>query len=340
MDAVFLDFRKAFDKVPHNKLIQKLKSYGINDIFIKWISAFLKNRKQMVVIDGHSSKPLHVPSGVPQGSVLGPLLFLLYINDLGKNLESSCRLFADDTVIYREISKADDSLVLQRDLNRITDWCRTWKLELNINKCSVVNFWHNNPNKIEYVIDSTQLKHAKEQKYLGVILASDLSWKEHIRRIVGTARKRLGFVRRILGKCDERTREIAYFSLVRPLIEYASSVWDPHELGLKRELEKVQRKGARFVKRRYDREISVSGLMKELEWEPLEKRRERCRHNLFHKLRTNSFTVEMSDITKSPNYVSHRDHQDKIREIDCRTDRYKESFFPRTIREHNRKRNA
>ena len=97
----------------------------------------------------------------------------------------------------------------------------------------------------------------------------------------------------------------------------------------------MQRKDARSVKRRYDREISVSGLMEELEWEPLERRRERSRHNLFHKLRTNSFTAEMSDITKSPNYANHRDHQDKIREIDCRTDRYKESFFPRNIRELN-----
>ena len=121
-DAIFLDFSKAFDSVPHQRLLMKLNHIGIRGPLLQWIESFLSGREQRVVIEDHSSKWSHVTSGVPQGSILGPLLFLIYINDIGDNLTSPTRLFADDCVLYREITNPSDHITLQQDLDLVLRW--------------------------------------------------------------------------------------------------------------------------------------------------------------------------------------------------------------------------
>jgi len=138
-DLIFLDFSKAFDKVPHQLLINKLKSYGLQNDIINLITSFLSDRTQRVVLDGCSSSSVPVTSGVPQGSVLGPLLFLLYINDLPDNIRSKCRLFADDSLIYRKITCEADYMALQRDLDEVIHWCNKWLMPLNLTKCEVMH---------------------------------------------------------------------------------------------------------------------------------------------------------------------------------------------------------
>ena len=123
IDVAFQDFAKTFDKVSHPHLISKLKSYGISDPLIEWINNFLSGRKQRVVIDGHESNWLEVTSGVPQGSILGPLMFLVYINDLPSSVTSNVDLFADDSVIHRQISTSNDCVLFQENLNQVGDWC-------------------------------------------------------------------------------------------------------------------------------------------------------------------------------------------------------------------------
>ena len=130
-DLILLDFSKAFDKVNHLQLLYKLSTFGITGNTLKWIEAFLIGRSQTIVLEGESSKEVPVTSGVSQGSVLGPLLFLLYINDLSENIKSQVRLFADDTAVYLTVSSAYDSQILQSDLDTLQHWERTWDMEFN-----------------------------------------------------------------------------------------------------------------------------------------------------------------------------------------------------------------
>ena len=135
IDAILLDFAKAFDKVPHLRLLSKLTSYGITGNTQNWIKSFLSNRKQRVSVNGALSDITDVTSGVPQGSVLGPVLFLLYINDINGNIKSSIRLFADDSIIYRKISSKTDHEILQTDLSQLQTWSDKWQMEFNVSKC-------------------------------------------------------------------------------------------------------------------------------------------------------------------------------------------------------------
>ena len=135
IDAILLDFAKAFDKVPHLRLLSKLTSYGITGNTQNWTKSFLSNRKQRVAVNGALSDITDVTSGVPQGSVLGPVLFLLYINDINGNIKSSIRLFADDSIIYRKISSKTDHEILQTDLSQLQTWSDKWQMEFNVSKC-------------------------------------------------------------------------------------------------------------------------------------------------------------------------------------------------------------
>jgi len=165
-DVILLDFSKTFDKVPHHLL---LKHYGICGKEIHWIADFLSDRIQCIVCGGYSSEPVSVTSGVPQGSVMGPLLFLIYINDIAFNLSSSCCLFADDCVLYRRIDSTDDPNLLQEDLRQLERWEETWQMKFNISKCTVLTITlKQNPLAFEYFLHGRSSLHAvTEAKYLG-----------------------------------------------------------------------------------------------------------------------------------------------------------------------------
>ena len=134
-DLIIVDFAKAFDKVPHRRLLHKLEYYGIRGSTHKWINSWLSRRTQQVVLDGQASDPVQVLSRVPQGSVLGPVLFLIFINDLPDNIRSSVRLFADDCVLYRNIHSLQDCLTLQEDLTSLGQWEANWQMKFNVAKC-------------------------------------------------------------------------------------------------------------------------------------------------------------------------------------------------------------
>ena len=138
IDIAVLDFSKAFDTVPHNGLLSKLKHYGIDEKIWLWICNFLINRKQSVIVDGKQSSLIDVVSGLPQGTVLGPLLFLLHINDLPSVVSSKVRLFADDCLIYRNIKNKEDQIALQKDLNLLENWVNTWGMRFNAAKCNIM----------------------------------------------------------------------------------------------------------------------------------------------------------------------------------------------------------
>ena len=159
IDAVLLDFSKAFDKVSHERLALKLQYYGIRGNLLLWISSFLDHRTQQVLVEGQSSNTAPVTSGVPQGSVIGPLLFLLYINDLPLRATSTSRLFAVDSLLYRTIRSTEDSKALQEDLDRLQQWERDWLMSFNPSKCEVIRITRKRiPIKAPYFIHGSELQ--------------------------------------------------------------------------------------------------------------------------------------------------------------------------------------
>ncbi|KXJ28647.1 RNA-directed DNA polymerase from mobile element jockey [Exaiptasia diaphana] len=277
IDLQIFDFSKAFDKVPHQRLLSKLDYYGIQDKTLAWINSWLTGRFQRVVVDGEASSLVKVTSGVPQGTVLGPLMFLLFINDIHENLNSNLKLFADDALLYRTINTVNDGIILQNDIDKLAAWGRSWQMQFNVTKCHTMRITRKKePVLIDYYIDGRKLSPVTNHPYLGVSLSSDLKWNTHVNNIVAKANKSLGFVKRNLYSCTERTKRTAYVSIVRPTLEYATAVWDPYRQEQIDAIEAVQRRAARFIKNDYNRSSSVTEMLKCLDLDQLQDRRPLC----------------------------------------------------------------
>ena len=245
VDVAILDFSKAFDTVPHDLLLHKLTHYGIDGTLHRWLSAFLTQRKMSVVIDGEHSHAVNVTSGVPQGTVLGPLLFLCHINDLPSVVKSQVRLFADDCVLYRQIRSQRDHHKLQDDLILLQKWASDWGMKFNASKCMVMSI--NPKSSYFYTINDHILKHTSQHPYLGLTLSDDLKWSTHINKATRKANGVLALLRRNLGFCPESCKRTAYIALVRSILEYGAIVWDPY---LRKDiecLEKTQNRAVRFI---------------------------------------------------------------------------------------------
>ena len=196
-DLIIMDFAKAFDKVPHRWLLHKLDYYGIRGSTHKWISSWLSGRSQQVVLDGQASDPVPVLSGVPQGSVLGPILFLIFINDLTDNIKSSVCLFADDCVLYRNIHSLQDCLILQEDLDSLGLWEADWQMKFNVAKCHSMRVTRHYSHKQiihDYTLHQQTLENVQSAKYLGITITENMDWGQHIFDISSKATKTLGFL--------------------------------------------------------------------------------------------------------------------------------------------------
>ena len=180
-NLILLDFSKPFDTVPYRRLLAKLQYYKIDNLVRKWTQSWLTERSQSVVVDGASSKPVSVLSGVPQGTVLGPLMFLLYINDITDRVSSTLRLFADDYLLYRKIQSPQDSILLQNDLDLLCHWASIWQMNFNTTKCVVLRCFRSpTPIQRDYQLNDHILDIKNEHPYLGITLHKSLSWTSHI----------------------------------------------------------------------------------------------------------------------------------------------------------------
>lgn len=254
---------------------------NINYDVVMWIRSYLTDRTQYVEINGNKSNQLKITSGVPQGSVLGPLLFLVYINDIAHNISNdiTIRLFADDCLLYREINNQNDQASLSQALKAVEVWAAKSKMKINESKSVMLRVTNKTKHVIEcnYEMNSTILTEAETIKYLGLTISKDLSWKSHIDRICGAAEKKLWFLRRKLKLATTPVKLLAYLTYIRPTLEYASVIWDPFQSGLINRIEKIQRKSARFILSRYYRTDSVSEMLRLLDLPPLAQRRKLAR---------------------------------------------------------------
>ena len=338
-DIAVFDFSKAFDCVPHQRLLVKLKSYGISGTTLQWVRSFLSGRTQRVAINGTFSSFQPVTSGVPQGSVLGPLLFLLYINDIGNPINSSIRLFADDCILYKEIRSYADQQSLQTDINSFSSWADKWQMQLNHKKCNTMTLTRKKSLNITnyYYLNSQLLTTVSSCTYLGVVVTSDLRWHKHVEHCKLKAMNSLNFVRRNLYRCSLDVRKLAYTSLVRPHLEYASAAWDVYTQGDVNCHESIQKRAARFITGNYNWRTSSTGLVNSLNLAPLSCRRAVSRLSLFYKaIYESSPSISVSHLSVPSRSTRSSSNGLIFLPLSCRTDCYKYSFFPRTIIDWNR----
>ena len=270
VDILYLDFKKAFDKVPHKRLMAKVRSYGIIDEVGDWIEDWLTGRKQRVVINGSSSTWRDVSSGVPQGSVLGPLLFIIYINDLDQGTISKISKFADDTKIGINANDIKAVENLQEDLKRIGEWSEIWQMPFNLDKCKVMHIGQRNV-EAKYKLLGKELEICNEEKDLGVIITNDLKPSKQCIVVEKKAQKILGYIKRQFTSRKEETILTLYNALVRPHLEYAVQFWSP---SLRKDIERLEKVQARATKLVPSiRHISYERRLTHLNLYSLEKRR-------------------------------------------------------------------
>uniref|UniRef100_K7F105 Reverse transcriptase domain-containing protein n=1 Tax=Pelodiscus sinensis TaxID=13735 RepID=K7F105_PELSI len=247
VDIVYLDFQKAFDKVPHQRLLCKLHGHGIRGKVLSWIENWLKDRKQRVGINGKFSDWRGVTSGVPQGSVLGPILFNLFINDLEKGVSSEVVKFADDTKLFRIVKTEADCEGLQEDLTKLSEWATKWQMKFNVDKCKVMHIGKNNPN-YTYSMMGANLAMTNQERDLGVIVDSSLKTSTQRAAAVKKANRMLGIIRKGIENKTQKILLPLYKTMVRPHLEYCVQMWSPH---LKKDilaLERVQKRATKMIR--------------------------------------------------------------------------------------------
>ena len=341
-DVAVLDFSKAFDKVSHSRLMLKLKHCNLHPDAVGWIGSFLAGRTQRVVVDGYTSDECPVTSGVPQGSVLGPILFLIFINDIASSIQSSIRLFADDCLLYRQIDSIQDQQTLQQDLSTLVDWAKTWGMSFNVKKCNVLTITRRTKKKRSYTykMSGEKVEGIRDTKYLGITLNSKLTWDTHISKISSEANRMLGLLRRNLKYSPKHIKEAAYKSYVRPKTEYCATIWDPHTKKDSTKIEMVQHRAARFVSntphlRHADHHASITNVISALGWEPLAERRRKNRLIFLYKI--SNGLVEVPQMyhpqlrTTQPPKGNQHLYQRPASEVEA----YANSFLPKTIVDWN-----
>ena len=309
VDVAYLDFRKAFDSVPHRRLIKKLYGLGVREPLLAWLEAFLTGRNQRVVVSGTRSSWSPVKSGIPQGTVLGPILFLAYVNDLPTSVESNTRLFADDTKLYRGLAEAGDRDQLQTDLDSLVEWSEKWLLPFNQSKCKILHLGRRNQLQ-DYTIQGNVLKKVTEEKDLGVFVDGELKYRRQAAAAVSRANQVLGIIRRSFEHLDAYTLPLLYKTLVRPLLEYGNAVWGPFNRADQRLVERVQRRATRLVPD--VRHLPYEDRLRVLKIPSMHYRRRRGDMILIFMLMKGHLDLKKEDFFQAPESENTRGHPMKV----------------------------
>ncbi len=292
-----------------------------------WIEEFLRNLTQRVIVDRVQSEPVAVASGVPQGTVLGPLLCLCFINDMPLEVSSQIRLFADDCLLYRTIKSNQDHIAFQHDLTSIEQWVAKWGMHFNAKKCYILTVTKQlNPPPFFYQLNNSVLAEVPSSGYLGVTLQNNMKFDEHIDGVVAKANWMLGFCKCNLKHAPSELKELSYYSLVRSLMEYSSAIWDPHLVKHKNSLEAVQWRAARWVKNDYKRDSSVTAMLEDLEWMTLEERTRFARLVLLYKLVHGIVGAPSEDYLTNSDSRTHNSEY-TFKHYSAKTEQLKQSFF-------------
>ena len=330
--AIFFDISKAFDRVWHQGLLHKLNAIGIQGTLHNWFSDYLNNRTQAVVIKGQISNYTDITAGVPQGSVLGPLLFLIYINDLADNIDSNIKLFADDTSIYLSL---DDNQIrtqtLNSDLLKIQEWANTWKVTFNAQKTNKLDICNQNVIILNSLyFDNTLLNTREHHKHLGITLQNDCKWDQHIANLIIKCRTQVNCLRSYKYRLNRKSLETMYKSYILPLFDYADVIWDSCTETQANSLEELQIDALRTISGSV-RGTSHALLYNETGFIPLKERRKRHKLLTFFKfvngLVPNHLAVKFPPLVSEINPY-HRRRPLNRQPPSFKTALYKKSFFP------------
>ena len=327
VDIIYLDFQKAFDKVPHQRLLLKLKAHGIGDSITDWIEQWLTDRRQRVVVDGEFSNWKSVLSGVPQGSVLGPILFLIYINDL------NVLKFADDTKLFRKVNTDGDKQYLQNDLDRLVKWSEKWQMLLNFGKCKCLHTEHRNLN-VNYKMGDTVLGTTVKEKDLGITISADMKVSEQCGIAASKGNQILGLIRRNITYKGKKLIIPLYKAIVRPHLEYCIQAWIPYRKKDIYTLERIQRRATKMIPEL--RDLSYEERLKECGLTTLETRRLRGDQIEVFKILNRYENIDRNMFFSLKKDSRTRGHEVKLIKDQCRLDIRKHSFSQRTINEWNK----
>ena len=284
--AVFCNISKAFDRVWLKGLLYKLRCVGCSNRVVKWFESYLSQRRQRVVINGQSSDWVHILAGVPQGSILGPLLFLIYINDIVKHIGCSIRLFADYTSLYIIVDcPLQSAQLLNTDLQTISDWAAAWLVTFNpIKTLSMLILRKRNPVLHgPLFMNGTMIKNTSFHNHLGLTFSNTSSWDEHVKSISEKSWSRLHLLKALKFRVSRKSLEKIYFAYIRPLLEYSDTVWDNCSSESKKLLDAVHVEAAQIVTGA-TKLCSIDKLFIELGWESLQTRRNKHKLVTFYKI--------------------------------------------------------
>ena len=332
VDLVYLDFAKAFDKVPFERLFRKLESHGVGGQALQWIKQWLSNRRQRVTINNMFSQWGEVTSGVPQGSVLGPVLFLVYINDIDLGLLSKLSKFADDSKLCKNVQNDNDREALQQDLDKLDQWSQKWQMQFNADKCSVIHLGHKN-RQYNYKLGNHELKKSVKERDLGVIVESSMKWSEQCNAAVKSANSTLGIIRRHIKSRKKDIIIKLYKSLVRPKLEFCVQAWCPYQRKDIENIERVQHRATKligeFAGLDYMTRIDRAGLI------TLEKRRLRGDLIEVYKIIKGFDNIDYRNFFQIADNSRTRGHRFKIVKIRARLDIRKNFFSHRVVNSWN-----
>ena len=332
VDAIYLDLQKAFDKVPHARLLTKLEGYGIQGNLLLWITDFLSERRQYVTVGTESSSEANVTSGVPQGSVLGPTLFIYFINDMPDVLDCMVKIFADDTKAYLPVTKPEQRLQLQENINKLLHWTNEWQIKFNSDKCKVLHLGKNNPRHV-YNMGGNVLDATEVEKDLGVYIDEGLTYDHHISETVKKGNKLVGMITRFLINKDKEIMVPLFKSLARSVLEYGNVIWNPI---LRKHVNQVESVQQRFTKRvKGTKNMGYEERLRFLKLPSLEFRRLRgdmietfkILHGFYDDDTTNSFFSLSSSVT--------RGHSLKLTKYSVNTNKFRHFFTNRIINNWN-----
>jgi hypothetical protein len=330
----YIDFQRAFDSISHSKLIQKLIAYGIEGNLLFWIKSFLSNRTQSVKVGSKLSFISSVTSGVPQGSVLGPLLFNIFINDITDNFDNkvTSKLFADDIKLYTDLSFPNSQIHFQNHLNIISDWSTTWQINISHSKCNILELGKH-LTLHQYTLSNIPITHSDLVKDLGILIQPNLQFDHHITDITNRANQRAFLIIRSFLSKNPQNLLRAFTVYIRPLVEYSSPVWSPTLHHLIHTIENVQR---RFTKRIPGlKNLSYAERLSNLNLKSLEHRRLIsdlvCVYNITH----GNSSIQSQDIFTFSHNPSSRGHKFRFEPAICKNDTQQSFFAHRVVKPWN-----